>query len=59
MARNKRTDASNARTREVLAADVEEFLKSGKEIEKVPMGVSGQGPAPAGRKQLVLKPRRV
>ena len=58
MARSKRTDASLARTREALAADVEKFLKSGKKIEKVPMGVSGQGPMPAGRKQLILKPRR-
>ena len=58
MARSKRTDASMARTREALAEDVKEFLKSGKKIEKVPMGVSGQGPTPAGRKQLILNPRQ-
>lgn len=58
MANRSRTDAAIARTREQLAADVNAYLKSGQKIQQVPMGVSGQGPASGGRKQLVLKPRR-
>lgn len=58
MASKGRTDAAIARTREQLAKDVEAFLKSGKKIKHIPMGVSGQSATSGGRKQLVLKPRR-
>ena len=41
-AQKNRVTQSNIEIRKTLAADLDAFLASGKEIEQVPMGVSGQ-----------------
>ncbi len=52
----KKSQATPAVSREAIASQTAAFLKSGKKIEKIPTGVSGQQNV-AGPKHIVLKKR--
>ncbi len=52
----KKSASTPALSREAIASQTAAFLKSGKKIEKIPTGVSGQQNV-AGPKHIVLKKR--
>lgn len=47
-------DLTAASRRRALAADLEAFLASGRQIEQIPSGVSGQDPQGRSQKQIDL-----
>ena len=55
-AQKNRVTQSNIEIRKTLAEDLEAFLASGKKIEQVPMGVSGQDKM--GRSKNIVISRR-
>ncbi len=53
-----RTKATATETHQSIEQQIDAFLKSGKKIQKIPRGVSGQSNNPSGRRHIRISTKQ-